>query len=233
MSYIMMFARVFSKLQYAEDFVKLGKFRLNTIKFFKDYVDEHDNNIGDQNEGLIFRFLKDHNAKLQMKVGDVIEEIDYESVCAHSDYILHNKIFCLYAPSAGENQQFTLEEIQQFIALQEGTDNLGSHLVIITKPDEFVERLKTEIIRLGYGMKANLIEYRDFSQPIEIDEQKVGFVKSLEFSHQKEYRFMVDDGKNENLPLDISIGSLEDITLLLSIEDFNGNYRIVPKVELE
>ncbi|MDV7645748.1 hypothetical protein R4646_01980 [Acinetobacter baumannii] len=229
----MMFARVFSKLQYAEDFVKLGKFRLNTIKFFKDYVDEHDNNIGDQNEGLIFRFLKDHNAKLQMKVGDVIEEIDYESVCAHSDYILHNKIFCLYAPSADENQQFTLEAIQQFIALQEGTDNLGSHLVIITKPDEFVERLKTEIIRLGYGMKANLIEYRDFSQPIEIDEHKVGFVKSLEFSHQKEYRFMVDDGKNENLPLDISIGSLEDITLLLPIEDFNQNFKVEPKVELE
>ncbi|MDC5492372.1 MAG: hypothetical protein AB1706_05375 [Pseudomonadota bacterium] len=229
----MMFARVFSKLQYAEDFVKLGKFRLNTIKFFKDYVDEHDNNIGDQNEGLIFRFLKDHNAKVQMKVGDVIEEIDYESVCAHSDYVLHNKIFCLYAPNADENQQFTIEEIQQFIALQEETDNLGSHLVIITKPNEFVKRLRAEIIRLGYSMKARLIEYRDFSQPIEIDENEMGFVKSLEFSHQKEYRFMVDDGKNENLPLDISIGSLEDITLMLPIEDFNGNFRIEPKVELE
>ncbi|HCW3748777.1 TPA: hypothetical protein OXK62_003315, partial [Acinetobacter baumannii] len=170
----MMFARVFSKLQYAEDFVNLGKFRLNTIKFFKEYVDEHDNNIGDQNEGLTFRFLKEHGATVQIKLGDQIEELDYNSVCAHNDYVLHNKIFCLYAPSAKDNQQFTLEEIQDFVSLQEGTDNLGNYLVLITKPHEFVEMFRAEILRLGYGMKAKLIEYKDFSQPIQIDKEMIG-----------------------------------------------------------
>lgn len=228
----MMFARVFSKLKYAEDFINSGSFRLNTLNFFKDYKDNHNNNIGDQYEGLIFKYIKGHDVAVSIKYGDINQSLDFESFYAHSDYILNNKIFCLYAPSVDKNQKLPLEDFHEIVSLKDDTDNLGSHLVLITNPNKFVELFKAEIKRLGYGMTAKQIDYKDFSQPIEIDQNMVGFVKSIEFAHQKEFRFMVEDGKNENLPLDITIGSLKDITLLIPIESFNENFMIVSKDEL-
>ncbi|MDR6541604.1 hypothetical protein ABIC56_002782 [Acinetobacter bereziniae] len=233
MNYIMLFARIFSDAQYAEEFIKLGKFRLNTLRFFKDYVDEFDNNIGDQDEGLIFKYIKGQDVAVRIKYGDINESLDFESFYAHSDYVLNNKIFCLYAPSVDKNQELPLKDLHEIVSLKEETDNLGSHLVLITNPNKFVELFRAEIKRLGYGMTANQIDYKDFSQPINIDQSMIGFVKSSKFAHQKEYRFMVDDGKNENSPLDITIGSLEDIAILIPIEDFNDNFQVVPREETE
>ncbi|MEN8411297.1 hypothetical protein ABFP33_15180 [Acinetobacter bereziniae] len=229
----MMFARIFSSAKYAEEFIKLGKFRLNTLRFFKDYVDEFDNNIGDQDEGLIFKYIKGQDVAVRIKYGDINESLDFESFYAHSDYVLNNKIFCLYAPSVHKNQELSLKDLHEIVSLKDETDNLGCHLVLITNPNKFVELFKAEIKRLGYSMTGKQIEYKDFSQPINIDQSMIGFVKSSKFAHQKEFRFMVDDGKNENLPLDVTIGSLEDIAILIPIEHFNDNFKVVPKEEIE
>lgn len=43
MAYVMMLARVFSSEKYANEFINNGKFRLNTLNFFKGYKEELSN----------------------------------------------------------------------------------------------------------------------------------------------------------------------------------------------
>lgn len=231
MNYIMMFVRIFSKKEYAEEFIEHGKFRLNTLGYFKNYEDKHEGNIGDTNEGLVFNFTKNQDVILQIKYGEIEEIIDFESVSAHNDYVLNKKIFCLYAPSVKSEEQFTLEEIQNIVSLDENTNNLGKFLVIITNPQEFMERIKKVVIENGYAIRTGLVEYWDFNNPVSIPDDKIGFVKSINYAHQKEFRVMIDDGKNQNSALNLEIGSLKDITVMIPTDKFNESIKVQPRVD--
>ncbi|MDC4765278.1 hypothetical protein NQ808_19185, partial [Acinetobacter baumannii] len=59
------------------------------------------------------------------------------------------------------------------------------------------------------------------NNPVHVPIEKIGFVKSDEFSHQKEYRLMVDDGRNIDEYIELQIGPLNDIAFLIPTKDFN------------
>ncbi|EPJ3672957.1 hypothetical protein NPI23_003884, partial [Acinetobacter baumannii] len=98
-------------------------------------------------------------------------------------------------------------------------------------PEEFFERFAKTVKKLGYKMKRDLVEYVDFNNSVHVPRDKIGFVKSDQFSHQKEYRLMIDDGRNVDEHIDLEIGSLADITYLIPTEDFNKSLEIKVKEE--
>lgn len=221
MAYIMMLARVFSKEEYAKDFINNGKFRLNTLNFFKGYEEEHANNIGDVYEGIRYRATAEQEVKVTIEYNGKREEIEVQEVYSHDNYVLNNNVFCLYAPSVDIEKKYTLEAMREIVAFQEDAEKLGDYLVIITNPDEFFERGRKTILKLGYTLKRGLVEYVDFNNPVHVPIEKIGFVKSDEFSHQKEYRLMVDDGRNIDEYIELQIGPLNDIAFLIPTKDFN------------
>ncbi|MDH2581032.1 hypothetical protein QDT40_04245 [Acinetobacter baumannii] len=221
MAYIMMLARVFSKEEYAKDFINNGKFRLNTLNFFKGYEEEHANNIGDVYEGIRYRATAEQEVKVTIEYNGKREEIEVQEVYSHDNYVLNNNVFCLYAPSVDIEKKYTLEAMREIVAFQEDAKKLGDYLVIITNPDEFFERVRKTILKLGYTLKRGLVEYVDFNNPVHVPIEKIGFVKSDEFSHQKEYRLMVDDGRNIDEYIELQIGPLNDIAFLIPTKDFN------------
>lgn len=234
MKYGLILSRVFSKERYADDFISKGRFRLNTVNFFKNYIDEYENNIGDENEGLIFKYLKEHGASLNLKYGDsTLENIDYESLSAHSAAVLNHKIFCMYSPSAQSDREFAISELHDLIAIQEDAEKLGGFMVIIKKPEVFFRRVEDQLKKLGYGCKSGFIKYVDFNQPIQIEPKMIGFTKSLEFHHQEEFRLMVDDGKNLDEHLDLEVGSLEDIAFMIATKEFNSCLKVISKLDYE
>ncbi|MDC4505781.1 hypothetical protein OIN82_18535 [Acinetobacter baumannii] len=217
----MMLARVFSKEEYAKDFINNGKFRLNTLNFFKGYEEEHANNIGDVYEGIRYRATAEQEVKVTIEYNGKREEIEVQEVYSHDNYVLNNNVFCLYAPSVDIEKKYTLEAMREIVAFQEDAEKLGDYLVIITNPDEFFERVRKTILKLGYTLKRGLVEYVDFNNPVHVPIEKIGFVKSDEFSHQKEYRLMVDDGRNIDEYIELQIGPLNDIAFLIPTKDFN------------
>ncbi|MDC5130602.1 hypothetical protein V8P95_19045 [Acinetobacter baumannii] len=217
----MMLARVFSKEEYAKDFINNGKFRLNTLNFFKGYDEEHANNIGDVYEGIRYRATAEQEVKVTIEYNGKREEIEVQEVYSHDNYVLNNNVFCLYAPSVDIEKKYTLEAMREIVAFQEDAEKLGDYLVIITNPDEFFERVRKTILKLGYTLKRGLVEYVDFNNPVHVPIEKIGFVKSDEFSHQKEYRLMVDDGRNIDEYIELQIGPLNDIAFLIPTKDFN------------
>lgn len=216
-----MLARVFSKEEYAKDFINNGKFRLNTLNFFKGYEEEHANNIGDVYEGIRYRATAEQEVKVTIEYNGKREEIEVQEVYSHDNYVLNNNVFCLYAPSVDIEKKYTLEAMREIVAFQEDAEKLGDYLVIITNPDEFFERVRKTILKLGYTLKRGLVEYVDFNNPVHVPIEKIGFVKSDEFSHQKEYRLMVDDGRNIDEYIELQIGPLNDIAFLIPTKDFN------------
>lgn len=232
--YIVCLARVFSKEQYAKDFVMEGKFRCNTLKFFKNYKEEAFNNIGDIDEGILMNVTSQSEAKLKIKaVGtDDWHELNFVNLKSHSKSVLTNNIFCMYAPNIELDNQYSIEEVEQIIRIQEDAEKLGEYLVIIIKPEIFFERLRKEVVdKKKFTLKRGLVNYVDMSNSFHIKDENAGFLKSNAYEHQKEYRIMLDDGKDEDLHIDLEIGSLEDISFIIPTRDFNTSFKLENKEE--
>lgn len=233
--YILCLARVFSKEQYALDFLLRGKFRCNTLRYFKDYKEEALNNIGDTNEGILFNIARDSGAILKMRPKGAEEwvELDFQHLRYHSDSVLTNNIFCMYAPNLGFDEKYSKEEIEQVVKIQEEAEKLGQYMVVIIKPEIFFERLKVEVVnKRKHQLKMGLIQYVNLENSFDLNHENPGFYKSDEYSHQKEYRIMIDDGKCEDLYMDLEIGSLDDIAFMIPTRDFNSSIKVANKEEL-
>jgi len=233
--YIFCLARVFSKEQYALDFLSKGKFRCNTLRFFKDYKEEELNNIGDVNEGILFNMTRDSGAKLKVRPQGTEEwmELDFQHLRYHSNSVLTNNVFCMYAPNLGVDEKYSVEEIEQIVKIQEEAEKLGEYLVLIIKPEIFFKRLQMEVVhKRKYLLRRGLIEYVNLQNSFNLNLDNPGFYKSDEYAHQKEYRIMIDDGKNEDLHMDLEIGSLDDIAFMIPTGDFNSSIKVSSKEEL-
>lgn len=233
--WVVCLARVFSKEQWAIDFIEKGKFRCNTLKYFKEYEDEHNNNIGDRDEGIIANFPKDGAIlKIRAQGSDEWHTIeDYLELKLHSNQVLNNPAFCMYAPSIEKDEEYTLDEFEGFVELQEDAENLGDFMVLISDPNAFFERLRHEVeVNKGYRLKKGLVEYHDFSNYFHTSDDKVGFIKSNIFAHQKEFRIVVDRGNDDCEHLELEIGSLEDIAFMIPTKDFNKSFEVVNKDEI-
>ena len=205
MYYIHMMAKVFSDENWADEFLNKGKLYCNTLNYFRMHQDEYDNNIKDPYEGVIMRISPDDGGELKINEHK-LEGI--EECLIHSNYHLYKNIFCLYAPNSPLDQEATLENFESIVKITDDAKKLGGYFVVIQDSKVFNARLIDKAREMGLGVKQRLVDYKDFSGSVVIDEKDVGFVKPLQYAHQKEFRIMIDNGCYEDKPFEIENASI-------------------------
>lgn len=183
-----------------------GELYINSIDFIRDC--DKNQERSDENDGINYRkFI----GEATIKVCDVGKDIEKDGVAFNadntvliSDNEIKGNIFCLtgiYSEDLmGERNDIKYE-----------TQSFGEGLILIHKPQIFLDRVFHELKRLGYeNYKANKVSYykNEYSG-------KVNFFKKHEkFKAQKEFRIFIPNNKNKALK--INIGSLKDIASINS-----------------
>lgn len=189
-------------LKHITSFYEKGEIYFNTISTFQLSKEAE---RGDQDEGLIslentkgiksisFEHPSIGVGKLSIPPNSSFKIKHYsdESLLSYSQYAITELTF------SNSNTHSIDKRIAEF----------GSHCVIISNVSEFMKRVKLKLDKLGLRYSYGLIDYKDYNK---MGEHELNiFNKNITYSHQNEYRIILES--NNNSPLSIDIGPLEGI----------------------
>lgn len=216
--------KIFEKKEFADTF-RSGRLYMNTIESFKNWRDESGELRGDEYEGIIALLQPD---KIKIKIDN--KEVDSRDLATpivfHNDSLLKKNAFCMYSLTSTGYSDITEENIEQFKKTREMHNScygLGEYCVVLTNIVEFKKRCIQAIRNNRYEGKLSLVKYFDtHSHHGRLPEKYHGFQKRSFYSHQKEYRILLDTNQAENGPIFFDIGNIEDISFIMKTEDFNN-----------
>ncbi len=98
---------------------------------------------------------------------------------------------------------------------------------------EFMDRMRSSARENGYGFARGLVQYYD---PVTFHGHFPGiesaFHKQIQYSFQREYRFVFDTGELNESSLIMNIGNIEHITLRLESRELNSEKFLGGKLEV-
>lgn len=195
------------------DLYENGTIFMNPIEYFRKIDDEELR--GDKYEG-VSRIINSLPGTIKIKG----IEREFNFIKAHIresyDELLGN-IYSLYAISS---KGFSSPLDYKF---DERNLRFGTHGLIIKNLPLFFKRIENEFKKNNYTFHHGFVEYYDKD---EVNRKISLFEKPLEFEHQKEFRFYVENDKIE--PIKIQIGSLKNHAEMFKIEDIL-ELKLVPK----
>ena len=199
--------KLFLKLGSEENILDLfenGTIYMNTIEYFRKVEDEELR--GDKYEGVskVINSLPG-----TFKIPGIDREFNYVKVHLKESYkeVLGN-IYSLYAISS---KGFPNPLDFKF---DERNLRFGTHGVMIKDLPLFFNKIENELKKNNLKFNHGFVDYYDKE---EVSREITLFEKPLEFEHQKEFRFYVENDKIK--PIKIQIGSMKDYAEILKIED--------------
>jgi hypothetical protein len=198
---------LFLKLGSEENILNLfdnGTIYMNTIEYFRKVEDEELR--GDKYEG-VSRVI--NSLPGTFKIQGIDREFNYIKVHLKESYkeVLGN-IYSLYAISS---KGFPNPLDFKF---DERNLHFGTHGVMIKDLPLFFNKIENELKKNNLKFSHGFVDYYDKD---EVSREITLFEKPLEFEHQKEFRFYVENDKIE--PIKIQIGSMKDYAEMFKIED--------------
>lgn len=153
-------------------------------------------------------------------------KIDAHDSVIKTNSLVNGNIYCF----SGIYTQDLLDETDNVIF---DTKSLGDIVIVIHNPHEFVIRINKALKDNGF----NDVRYQPVEYYTNYYVGEVGIFKKHEkFKHQKEFRFFIDNPKNEVISFEI--GSIEDIavvedsfTLKFDLTDGRMKTVIIPSSE--
>lgn len=188
------------KKKYMEKLYEQGLIHMKNINWFRKCEDKELR--GDKDEELA-RIEQVAELKL-LHNGKVLARSDSAQLKFH-DYENKGNLYCLIA--------ITYREDPETFKIDEKNKKFGDCFVVITDVREFIERIVNKLKELRHEYEYGLVDYynpKEYSGPLNV------FCKPNNFGYQKEFRFFVK--RNKPGPLDIEIGSIEDVAFILDIE---------------
>ena len=183
-----------------------GVLYMNNLPYFWRIEDE--NLRGDPCD-CVDEVARGHKAKIALADGTEFKGTNWTlRMPPHESEKIN--IFCMYAlrPFAGS------------FPVDEKNFRFGNYALLVTNPQEFIDRIDSHLKSQNIRGRANLVEYVD-------DEHsgKVGpFRKFRRFDYQSEWRLVCYDGPGE--AREISIGSIRDISTIMLSSEINDNITI-------
>lgn len=230
-------ARVFSNEEYKESFLD-GNLYMNTIDYFRKYEEELEGNVGDKYEALT-GWMHPHEFILEIEVNGVKHTLNPDDIAgavaismkAH-DYA---NVFCMthlhshdidMSKIRGEEE---LKLAKQYFTLPKEVEKLGEYMIVITKPSEFLRRVRIEAQRLLdnddalYYQSKQVIYYDAATKSIMLDNgDDALFYKQSKYAHQNEFRLCLVRDNPDNEPCTMRIGDIRDISMEIKTRDFNS-----------
>jgi hypothetical protein len=175
-----------------------GTIYCNTIEYFR--LREDNEGRGDPNEGLSLLYNYQKDAQVVLKIEDKniqIHPINFQVRGRSNDT---GNLYCLWA--------LTREELIDLGSYSVNILNkkLGSHFILIKDCKEFYKRIKQGFADNQLNIETGFVNY--YQKDKYFGEVSL-FQKSDEFSHQKEFRIVIENRTNDVVKF--SIGGLEEI----------------------
>lgn len=200
---ILIFLKIGAK-EHIEDLHQNGTVYMNTLSYFRR-VD--DSLRGDPNEGAI-NLTNPKNATIRFSLLD--KDIKPVSL-RYGSFVKTGNLYCLYSISSNWfpnplDFKFDQQNIE-----------FGSLCLLIKQPGVFIARVENELKRLGYNYKHNFVKYYEEEEHLK---NLTPFHKSKAYAYQKEFRFFIENEKDE--PIKISIGSMKSYSEICEAKDLTS-----------
>lgn len=231
------FVKVFSKEEYRNDFLN-GKIFMNTIKFFKEYEDVHDGNVGDKHEA-VGGWFQPPGMRIVIKPEGAEPITITEEDLAGPIVMRMNKhdtinVFCItYLHSHGIGlddpvDDETFEKLQGYFTVPDDLVNLGEYAVVIPKTQPFLEKIRNAATKLisekqALSFRAEKVTYYDKNSSLSLtNPDDAVFHKQKDYEHQSEFRVCLDRGSNVAEPFILEVGDLDGIALPCLTNEINS-----------
>ncbi|QQQ52333.1 hypothetical protein JJQ97_09015 [Pseudomonas syringae] len=222
MSRVFFNIKVCGKESYREAFLD-GQLYMNPLGFFRRHEEGATANIADRHEGTVSllqpgQFVMTITSNL-LPGGEYTvpaEDMAGPSVIQYDGHDTWNML-CLYAV---HERGYILEsdsDFERFVEpqlMKPEVGGLGDYAAVVVDPVTFQQLLFAAIHDNGFGVVAGLVDYSD-PHTLHGSFAKVQAIlkKRDDYSHQREYRFALDRGTQEESPFTLSLGSLRDIAI--------------------
>jgi hypothetical protein len=219
------FLKVVEKVEYAEQF-RRGLLHMNTVRYFREYQDDNGILRGDEYEGVTGIWQPSQFSKVIIRGIPVPATELARPILMHTEGHLDWHVFCLYALSnkGYENGASfeTLGDLNRAIQLNEKCFGLGPLVVLVTKPQEFLARVRVALEKLNCNWRINLIEYYDETTfHGEFADRDVPFRKRRRYEAQREYRIAFQPSEMPSGPFTLDVGDLSDATTTMPTDKLN------------
>lgn len=215
---ILAFVRFFKEELHRDMFMR-GDLYMNRLKFFKQYEEENESNVGDRHEA-VSHWLQPDEVTISMGDPQTGKLIKLEGISSPVpvQYLTFDNyyVYCLFAIYFDDEECFeSLEDMRLKILPDARAKDLGDYCSII-EAEPFIRRLDAVLLgasKTGFNLGRGLVEYFDpenFSGSF--NGQDAILRKKSNFSHQREYRIFMHDMTIGSEPRVLKIGDLSDIT---------------------
>jgi hypothetical protein len=224
---IFFFVKTFEKQDHANDFLD-GTLYMNTLNYFKSLEDTGDGR-DDRCESATALFQSNKIINIDINGIKVNPSDLVDRVVIHKHSLLAKHVFCLHAGCVDGAKQCTTAAFKRQLRIPPKNISLGQVSVLITDVNNFLEKVKNAVILQNMNMRRRLVEYYN---PNKINgifpDENAAFQKRKCFSHQKEFRFLIESNLNNSSPLKLPIGSIREISTIMSIKDLNKGLKVNP-----
>lgn len=209
-----------------------GTLYMNSLEYFSSLEDEESLALRVDELEKVYGVLRagpsdKGYSTISFKIGDIGEEIDLGPdavLTAEFPRPKNTMLFCMGALADGQDG-FIPGEIEDQIIFDKRFLEFGSHLLLISQPKEFSDRINkaiekeagafgSELFHNGFG----LVDYKpldSYSGPIGL------YTKDLKYSWQMEFRIsfgVEDQSLNEKGAYELAIGDISGISQILPVQ---------------
>ncbi|MDT9547604.1 MAG: hypothetical protein RI826_09750 [Chlorobium phaeovibrioides] len=202
---------------------------MKTIRMFNENKDESGELRGDPMEGIVAWYQPD---KIKLEVGG--HEIPSNEIAApiaiRNNELLNKNAFCIYSLNSQGHEIVSRETIKDFkrtLEIHEACYGLGAYCVAVLNAQEFIDRCQVAISSLNVAGELGLVDYfEELTFSGVLPKERHGFQKRSFFSHQREYRILIDLNRVPDI-FTMSVGDLSDITTqVITPHEFNRQLEI-------
>ena len=216
--------KLFDKLEHAESFMK-GNLRMSTLRKYKNYRDLNGELRGDPYEGVVSILQPSKIGMVKIGNTEILGTNLASPIVVHCENLLDKYAFCIYSlNSSGFDviSRETLFEFKKILEMHHSCFGLGRYCVVITNANSFISKCRDAIQSLNIEGGLGLVDYYDDSTVHgDFNVDRYGFQKRNIFSHQREYRVLIENDNRSEEYYYLNIGNISNISQLSTTEEFN------------
>lgn len=195
----------FGKRKYIEQFISEGAIYANHISHFKN-APKDDKKRSDKNENIttIHNNIRSISIDGRKFTDGIVNAKIFDPTQSPFTHI-----FCLSIYTLRKN----IANIQNGIFIDEKLEQFGEFVVIIHKPEVFIQKIKQTLCNLGIRLTYQFNPVKYFDEKSYSGEVGI-FKKTNDYAYQSEWRLAISI-PNQEKPFQFNIGSLFEIACLL------------------